>query len=662
MRKIIVSVVLVLFSVALKAASKDYTLKSPNGKLSCEVSVADIISYRIALNDKEVLSPSAISVDIVDGQDFGVSSKLQKSKTNSENAIIETPVYKKSQVVDNYNELRLSFKEDFAVVFRAYNEAISYRFVYTGKSPIKIKNEQVEFNFAKDYKAFVPYVRSKSTDFEKQYFNSFENLYTYTSLTELDSQKLMFSPLTVEQDNGVKVSLAESDVEHYPGMFLLGENGKATMRGHFAPYPKEVRHGGYNNLQEVVDSREDYIAKFDGQSNFPWRIIIVTENDTQLADNDVVYKLAAANRIGDTSWIKPGKVAWEWWNNWGLSGVDFRTGVNNDTYKAYINFASKNDIEYVILDEGWAVHRQADLFQVVPEIDLEHLVSYAKEKNVGIILWAGYYAFARDIEGICKHYSEMGVKGFKIDFMERDDQPMVEFHYDAATIAAKYKMLIDFHGSYKPTGLQRTYPNVINFEGVHGQEQAKWNDITFDQVTYDVTMPFIRMLAGPVDYTQGAMRNGTKDTFRAVTKEPMSMGTRCRQLAEYVVFESPLNMLCDSPTKYEQEQECTDFIAAVPTVWDETVALKGKVGSYIAIARRKGQSWYVGAMTGWTAMDMEIDLSFLGDGNYKAEIFRDGINADKIGTDYVKEIQDVPSDKKLKVKLASGGGCAIRIY
>lgn len=661
MKKIFSILIVVICSLSLYA-NKTYSVASPDGKLVCNVSIDNTIIYSISLNSKEVLSPSAISVDIVDRQDFGVSSKLQKAKTNSVNTIIETPVYKKSQVVDNYNELRLTFKEDFAVVFRAYNEAISYRFVYTGKTPIEIKNEQAEFNFDKDYKAYVPYVRSKSTDFEKQYFNSFENLYTYTSLSELDPQKLMFSPLTVEQDNGVKVSLAEADVEHYPGMFLLGKEGKSAMQGHFAPYPKEMHHGGYNNLQEVVDAREDYIAKFDGQANFPWRIIIVTENDTQLADNDVVYKLAATNRIGDTSWIKPGKVAWEWWNNWGLSGVDFRTGVNNDTYKAYIDFASKNDIEYVILDEGWAVLRKADLFQVVPEIDLEHLVSYAKEKNVGIILWAGYYAFAKDIEGICKRYSEMGVKGFKIDFMERDDQPMVEFHYDAAAIAAKYKMLIDFHGSYKPTGIQRTYPNVINFEGVHGQEQAKWNDITFDQVTYDVTMPFIRMLAGPVDYTQGAMRNGTKDTFRPVTKEPMSMGTRCRQLAEYVVFESPLNMLCDSPTKYEQEQECTDFISAVPTVWDETVALKGKVGSYIAIARRKGQSWYVGAMTGWTAMEMEIDLSFLGNGNYKAEIFRDGINADKIGTDYIKEVQDVPSDRKLKVKLASGGGCAIRIY
>lgn len=341
--------------------------------------------------------------------------------------------------------------------------------------------------------------------------------------------------------------------------------------------------------------------------------------------------------------------------------MDFVTGVNNETYKYYIDFASQYGIEYVILDEGWSVNLAADLYQVVPEIDLQELVAYGKERNVGLILWAGYYALEKDIEGICKHYSEMGIKGFKVDFMDRDDQPMVKFHTDVAEIAACYKLLLDYHGSYKPTGLHHTYPNVINFEAVHGLEQMKWASPHTDQVIYDVTMPFIRQLAGPVDYTQGAMRNATRGNFRAVDSEAMSQGTRCRQLAQYVIFESPLNMLCDNPSNYMREEECTRFIAEVPTVWDETKVLNGEVGKHITIARKKGSDWYIGSMTDWNERTLELDLSFLGDGNYKAEVFRDGVNASRVARDYKREIITVPSDRRLTVKMASGGGCAIRI-
>ncbi|WP_394370739.1 glycoside hydrolase family 97 catalytic domain-containing protein [Pedobacter endophyticus] len=375
----------------------------------------------------------------------------------------------------------------------------------------------------------------------------------------------------------------------------------------------------------------------------------------------MVYKLAAPSRLADASWVKPGKVAWEWWNHWGLSKVDFEAGINTKTYQAYIDFAAKNGIEYVILDEGWAVDKKADLFQVVPEIDLKKLIAHAKAKNVGIILWAGYYAFERDLEKVCKHYAEMGVKGFKIDFMDRDDQQMVDFHYRAAAVAAKYKLMLDFHGTYKPTGINRTYPNVINFEAVHGLEQMKWTGPELDQVTYDVTFPFIRMVAGPVDYTQGAMRNATKRTHRGINDEPMSQGTRCRQLAQYVIFESPLNMLCDSPTNYEKEQESTDFISAIPTVWDQTVALDGEIGKYIAIARKKANHWYVGAMTNWDDRKLDIDLSFLGEGNYVAEVYRDGVNANRIASDYKKETITIPANRKMTISMAKGGGVAMKI-
>jgi len=376
----------------------------------------------------------------------------------------------------------------------------------------------------------------------------------------------------------------------------------------------------------------------------------------------MVYRLAAPSKLQDISWIKPGKVAWDWWNNWGIYNVDFEVGVNNKTYMAYIDFASRNHIDYVILDEGWAVNMQADLFQVVPEIDLEKLVAYGKSKNVELILWAGYYAFERDMEKVCEHYSRMGIKGFKIDFMDRDDQQMVDFNYRAAAVAAKYKLLLDFHGTYKPTGLNRTYPNVINFESVHGLEQMKWSDIKTDQVTYDVTMPFIRMVAGPVDYTQGAMTNGTKKTFAPINNAPMSQGTRCHQLAEYVVFESPLNMLCDSPTKYEKEQECTDFISAIPTVWDRTISLNGEIGKYITIARQKENIWYAGSLTNWDERSLDLNLSFLEDGNFVADVYIDGINANRTAMDYKHELINIPLTRKLSFKMAKGGGFAMKIY
>lgn len=653
--------VCLLLITAVTFGKKEFRVQSPDGKMEATVVVGERITYTVSHEQVPVIQPSVISIQLKEGKSFGMQSTVKNARTATVDRQIDAPFYKRSKIRDHYNELTLGFKENFNLVFRAYNEGIAYRFVSTGKKDFVVSNEEATFCFEKDYHAYVPYVRSKSEELEKQYFQSFENLYTYTSLSQLHPKKLMFSPVVVELDHGKKVCIAESDLENYPGMFLMNKDQSASFTSAFAPYPRQVVQGGYNKLQEIVPERESYIARCKGQTNFPWRIVIVSSQDKELADNDMVYKLASPSRVADTSWVKPGKVAWEWWNHWGLSGVDFATGVNNETYMAYIDFASRNNIEYVILDEGWAVNLQADLFQIVPQINLEKLVAYAKSKNVGLILWAGYYAFARDMEKVCKHYSEMGIKGFKVDFMDRDDQMMVDFHYRAAEIAARYRMLLDFHGTYKPTGLNRTYPNVINFEGVHGQEQTKWNDVTFDQVTYDVTMPFIRMLAGPVDYTQGAMRNGSKKSFRPVNTEPMSMGTRCRQLAEYVIFESPLNMLCDSPTLYEENQECTDFISAIPTVWDRTVALNGEIGKYIAIARQKGDTWYVGALTGWEERNMELDLSFLDAGNYQAELFRDGVNAHKIGSDYKKEIIPVPASRKLTVRLAPGGGCVLRI-
>lgn len=650
--------ILLCYPIAMDA-QKTFNLKSPDGKLDANIVVGKTIEYSVSHMGDLMLDKSLLSMALADGKTFGTNAKLSGSSTKTVNNEFLATVYKRSKVINNYNELILKFKGDYNIIFRAYNDGVAYRFVSTAKKPFIVESEQAEFNFPEDTKAYIAYANRKGS-LESQYMNSFEHPYAYVSLSEWDKERLGISPLVVERVNGKKVCIAEADLMNYPGMFLYPGEKSNGLKGIFAPYPKDIEQGGHNMLQGLVKSRESYIAKFDGATEFPWRIVIVSEKDAELADSDMIFKLSTPP-AGDYSWVKPGKVAWEWWNTWNLYDVDFSTGVNNDTYKYYIDFASKYGIEYVILDEGWAVNKQADLFQVVPEIDLQMLVDYGKSKNVGIILWAGYYAFNRDIEKICKHYSDMGVKGFKVDFMDRDDQPMVDFHRRAAEIAAKYKMLIDFHGTYKPTGLQRTYPNVINFEGVNGLEQMKWAPADLDQVVYDVTMPFIRMVAGPVDYTQGAMRNATKGNYRSVFTEPMSQGTRCRQLAEYIIFESPLNMLCDSPSNYMQEEECTEFIATVPTVWDKTVSLNGEIGKYLSIARQKGDVWYVGSMTNWDKRTLELDLSFLGEGNFKGEVFKDGVNANKVARDYKKETIDIPSNRKLPISMASGGGYVIKI-
>lgn len=641
--------------------AKNITLKSPNGQLFALIEVGDTLSFSLYKDSEQLIEKVPLVLSVNDGF-WGVNPKLLKERQVKVVDKIQAAVYKKKEILDSYNQLTLQFKGDYSVVFRAYDEGVAYRFVSTGKKELLINNELFRVSFPENNFAYIPYVKNKGNSLEEQFFNSFENVYAHNKLSEWDKDRLAFLPILIEANNGSKICITEADLLNYPGMYLHNADGGNTLNGVFAPYPKKIRQGGHNMLQGVVEERENYIARVPGTMEFPWRIFIVANADKELLDNDMVYKLASPNPDRqDFSWIKPGKVAWDWWNAWNLYGVDFNAGINNETYKHYIDFAAKNGVEYVILDEGWAVNKKADLMDVVPEIDLKELVAYANERNVGLILWAGYYALDRDLENICRHYADMGIKGFKVDFMDRDDQPMVNFHKRAAQVGAKYNLLMDFHGTYKPTGLQRTYPNVINFEGVHGLEQLKWGGTDLDQVPYDVIMPYIRMVAGPIDYTQGAMRNAGKSNFRPINSEAMSQGTRCRQLGEYVIFESPLNMLCDNPSNYEQEQECTEFISNIPTVWDETIALDGKIGEYIVMARRKGDVWYIGGLTNWNERPYELDLSFLENADYELEIYKDGINANKAARDYKKETLVQSSAKPLKLWMAEGGGFAIKL-
>ena len=638
-------------------AQKPYTLQSPNGKITVTVNTGEQLSYAVTHENTMVLAESPIAMKLENGTVLGAPAKVTSAKTNSVDRTIKAYFYKRNEIKDQFNELIISFKGNYKVVFRAYDDGVAYRFETGIKKPFNIVSETADFNFDDDYTARIPYVNARKGEgdfIQQQFFTSFENTYTITPLSKMEPERLVFLPALVELKDGKKAVITEADLEDFPGLLLRNEKGLNGFTAVHAGYPKVEEQGGHNNLQYVVKERENFIAKVNGKRTFPWRCIVISENDKELANSDLVYKLASPCRVKDLSWIKPGKVAWDWWNNWNIYGVPFKAGINNDTYKYYIDFASKYGIEYVILDEGWAVNKQADLFQVVPEIDLQELVDYGAERNVGIVLWAGYAAIDKDMEHVCQHYSEMGVKGFKVDFMDRDDQKVVDFYYRMATMAAKYHLFVDFHGAYKPTGLSRTYPNVLNYEGVYGLEQAKW-DNEGDLVGNEVTIPFIRMVAGSFDYTQGAMHNAQRGSFSANWGEPMSQGTRCRQLAEYVIFESPFNMLCDSPSNYLREDECTQFIASVPTTWDETVVLDGKIGEYLVIARKKGYQWYIGAITNWEERDLVLDLTPLNGGAKSGHIFRDGPNANRVAKDYVSEQVQVWGNT-VKVHLAKGGG------
>ena len=677
---------LLLLSLSAAAKPKFYRLASPDGRLTLSVQAEQgRLSYAILYDDHDLTPMTIIGLRYEQGGKMYDKMTVRKVSRRTIDETIASPFSRQATMRNHCNEMTLHLKEGLSVVFRAYNEGMAYRYVWEGE-PGKVFNEVASYYLLQADSATVPYVSQfDSTAFgsepfvltnawtpqsEKwkwfypQYSSSFENQYTTLPLRKLDSRRLCFLPLLIHGERGIKMCITESALLDYPGMYLRHFTDGVLNCQH-APLPRRVEQGGHNNLQLLVKEREDYIAKMDRSKVFPWRIMMVG-TDTEIAMNNMSYLLAEPSRVSDISWIKPGKVAWEWWNCFNISGVDFPAGVNNDTYKHYIDFASRYGIEYVILDEGWAVNGEADLFQVVPEIDLPMLVQYAKERNVGIILWAGYYAFERDMERVCKHYSDMGVKGFKIDFMDRDDQLAVDFYRRAAETCAKHHLLVDFHGAFKPAGFTRTYPNVLNFEGVFGLEQMKWAPTTVDQMRYDCEIPFIRQAAGPMDYTQGAMLNGGRWNYHPCWMEPMSQGTRCHQLALYIVLESPLNMLCDSPTHYEREPDYTRFVAEIPTVWDETRVLQGEVGEYIVTARRKGNTWYIGGITNWTERDIEIDFEELQSDSatqplsYSVTLYTDGINAHRKGSDYKLSTFHSPLST-LKVHLAPGGGFVIKI-
>lgn len=644
-------------------AQKQYALSSPDGKLKVVLTADNTLFWSITHEETVVLKPSTIALNGIDAKSnkkVGIwedKVKVTKVARNSVNTSFATPFYKKAEVKDVYNQLSLTLRGGFQVEVRAYDEGAAYRIVSRANAPYIVMNETVEFNFAADYNAFVPYVNDNRSG--ERYCYSFESYYDEAPLSKIYSDSLAITPLLVDLGNGKKATLMEAGLDNYPGMFLKKGKGNALV-SEFAPVPLAEKIGGHAELNLVPTERAGYIAIMNQpRCTLPWRVVLVTTDDRQLANNDMAQRLAPACKITDTSWIKPGKVAWDWWNTCNLTGVDFKAGTNTPTYKAYIDFAAQQKLEYIIIDEGWS-GKESLLEGLNPNIDLKEIISYADSKGVGVILWASWRNSIKHLEASFKHYAEMGVKGFKVDFFDRDDQPLIASVEQIAECAARNKLLLDLHG-LKPYGIQRAYPNIVNFEGVKGLENAKWEPIVngaplHDFPRYDVTAPYLRQLVGPMDYTPGATKNATRAHFRAVNDHPMSQGTRVHQMAMYTLFEAPLQMLADSPSNYKKEPEYTAFIAQVPTVFDETIALSGEIGEHIAIARRKGSTWYVAAMTNWTPRQYSIDFSFLGEGNYQAEIFSDGVNADKDATDYRRQVRTITQKEKLQIYMAPGGG------
>ncbi|TAJ14348.1 glycoside hydrolase family 97 protein [Marinilabiliaceae bacterium JC017] len=642
MKHTLFTLLLLSFS-ALGLQAKDYKVTSPDKKLEVTIASDKTTSWQVRLNGQEIIAPSSISMKLDNGITLGNKGRIKKVKTSRFYEEI-TPVVprKYNKIKNECNEMVLSFSQGYQLIIRAYNEGAAYRWKTNFKKEVKVISEEASFLFSANYKIWFPEETSMYSHQERQY--------PYLNLSDITPDRFCSTGTLVDLLDGHKVYISEADLEKYPGMFLKGAAQGFGLNGKFAGYPLETNQTSDRDV--VVTKYADYLAVTSGKRVFPWRLIIISKNDTELVASELIYKLSKPLQIKDPSWIKPGKVAWDWWNNLNISGVDFEAGVNTATYKYFIDFASQYGIEYIILDEGW--YHLEDVLKIKEEVDVHEIIRYGKEKNVDVILWVTWKALDDKLDEALTAFEQWSVKGIKVDFMQRDDQWMVNYYHRIAKKAAEHKLLVNYHGAYKPTGLRRAYPNVITREGIFGMEQNKWTDKKTPE--HNVTLPFIRMVAGPMDFTPGAMLNGTKKNFRAVWDKPMGQGTRCHQLAMYVVYESPLQMLADNPTHYYNEPECMEFLSPVPSVWDDTKVLDGKVGDYILMARKSGNNWFLGAMTDWDPRELTIDFSFLEEGSYTLTLWQDGANAHRSASDYKKMSQTVTKNTKLKINLAPGGG------
>ena len=634
----------------LLSAQTTYTLSSPNSALRLTIETKPGLNWQLHLRDQPLTVPAPLSMTFAGTGTLGPGAEVIRSETAATDVVRRPDVWQKSSAVrDNFNELTLTFRGDWGVTFRAYNEGVAYRFFTNFKGKVTVMDETYAFRPAVCWSFYFPE--------EDGFYSHNERIARRVYPAELNENRLASLATLVEVENGVKILLTETDLRDYPGLWLMGTAGKkGNLRGTFPRNPKFTVELTNRDLQPT--DREPTLALTDGARSYPWRLFLVAEKDADLLANQMPWLLAEPSRLKDASWIRPGKVSWDWWSNLNLYGVDFRAGINTTTYQYFVDFAVENGLEYIILDEGWS--ETGNLNLVNKDLDMDELAAYAKSKNVGLILWVTWTTIDKQFDEVLPNLKKWGIAGLKIDFMQRDDQEAVNFYWRMAEKAAANRLLLDFHGAHKPAGLQRTYPNVLSFEGVYGLENAKWDAKKQIDPEHDVTLPFVRQVAGPMDYTPGAMLNYQKAEWSPVWGRPSSMGTRCHELAKYVVFESPLQMLSDSPTHYRKEPECLRFLSAVPAVWEHTVALDGKVGDYVAVARQapaaKGGLWYIGAMTDWTMRELRIKTDFLPAGEYELETFQDGLNADRCAQDYKRSVTRIKSGDTLRAPMAPGGG------
>ncbi len=649
------SLLLLIATMPLATWAKSYLLKSPSGRVAANVTLDKGATIAVTLDGHTLLTARDINLKLAGGQTALNGDQGIKAKRTKASQTIDAPFYRQRQFRFEANELNLSAPSGFGLRIVASDEGVAYRFYTTRTGKTVIDNETADYQFGTAHRAWL----SPTTNAKNPFQMAFQNIYHDTTLDGIDSTKALpaFLPATVDCGRA-KVTLLESDAHAYPGMWVKAD-GKGSLRPLFAPYPKRMDYHPWRHMTYVADT-EDFIASSTGARSYPWRVLQISEKDTDMPTANMVYALAEPSRIGDTSWIKPGKVSWDWWSDWNLKGVDFRAGINTDTYLYYIDFAAKNKLEYIILDEGWYDSAKGDIMHPIADVDLQRLVSYANQRHVGIILWAVFNVIDEHLEEACSHYAQMGIKGFKVDFMDRNDQTAFEMVERLADCCARHHLVLDLHGIYTPTGLNRTYPNILNFESVFGMEEVKWGILENDHPRYDVTFPFIRMQAGSVDFTPGALRNGTRKDWLASYTKPISQGTRCHQAAEYVVYDSPLTMLADVPTSYESEPQYTQFLAGLPTVFDKTTVIDGQIGSHIVTLRQKGDTYYLGGMTCWDEHDVSVALAFLPKGKtYKATLLTDGINADRNAEDYSLASRQVTATDTLPIHMASGGGFVV---
>ena len=623
---------------------KDYSVLSPDKRIEAKLIAGENLTLVLTHDGKNLLTVSGLSMYLTNGIVLGEDVKIKRVKERTVNRQINPVIKEKYKVIeDSFNEITVEFKGNYSMVLRVYDDGAAYRFVTDFKEPVVVKSEGL--NVMLNDKDSAYYQMSKTFN------SSYETPYQHTDINSIDREGYVCLPFLLKKTDGVNVLITESALIDFPGLWLKG-TGRDKLGPAHPKYPVEFVNEGSPYRQGKVKEVADFIAKMPGKNEYPWRVFAIANDDAGLLTNTIVYKLADPIQIKDPSWIEPGIITFDWWGRRNIYGVDFKSGVNTETARYFIDFASEFGFEYFLFDDGWSA--QDDLFKIAPGLDMDEVMAYARQKNVKIMLWVIWNTFEKQKERAWEQFSKWGISGLKFDFMNRDDQKMVRFYREIAEEAAKRKMVIDFHGAYKPTGLRRAYPNVLTREALIEFEYNGWTKHVTPE--HDNMLPYIRMVTGPMDYIPFTTRNATKKNWRPVGDFPMGQGTRAHSMALFVVLESPMQMLPDSPSDYYRERECTEFISDIPVVWDDLKVLHAKIGEYTVLARKNGDNWYIGAVTNRDARTLDISFDFLDEGKYKLEYIEDGINADTRAIDYKKRERTVSKVDSIKINMAPGGG------